>query len=390
MIKTIAFLVLFQSAGAWAEGNRTDLAICQRPQVCPPIPASQLDGTVTVQGNSFNGPLQLVQLLGNGKLPVLDGSNLTNIPSGSPGGLNMQVQFSSAGTFAGDPGFVWDYNTHRLELGGFATIANGTLEVWGPEGTNLQVWSDNSTSSLYARIVNSPISGAFLSADAALMLGGDGPSGNPNITMLANGFTGFNNQNNPLYAVDVNGDVNVTGSFLVNGAPFSGSTPPGGSNPQVQFNDSGVFAGVASFVFNKTLGPDSNGNLNLGASNTTNTRISIAAPTSDIAGPGGNMYWSNETTGSAWFRITDTPYTAAVIESNTSLFLTGAIVAIPSGTLIIGEYTDTSGANLEVNGTINATSNFLAGGTAGITAGPFTTITSITVVGGIVTDLQGF
>lgn len=36
-----------------------------------------------------------------------------------------------------------------------------------------------------------------------------------------------------------------------------------------------------------------------------------------------------------------------------------------------------------------AASAYSAGATAGVTAGPFTTITSITVVGGIVTDLQG-
>lgn len=47
----------------------------------------KLDVTVTVpvnatlKGNVFNGPSQLVELLGDGKLPILDGSNLTNVVS---------------------------------------------------------------------------------------------------------------------------------------------------------------------------------------------------------------------------------------------------------------------------------------------------------------------
>lgn len=43
------------------------------------ISASFLPTTVTLQGNSFNGNSQLVQLTSDGKLPALDGSNLTNI-----------------------------------------------------------------------------------------------------------------------------------------------------------------------------------------------------------------------------------------------------------------------------------------------------------------------
>ena len=38
-----------------------------------------LKSNVTLGGNAFNGPNEFVRLLGDGKLPVLDGSNLTNI-----------------------------------------------------------------------------------------------------------------------------------------------------------------------------------------------------------------------------------------------------------------------------------------------------------------------
>lgn len=43
-----------------------------------------LGGHPTLQGNTFNGASQLVQLDASGKLPAIDGSQLTNLPSGTP------------------------------------------------------------------------------------------------------------------------------------------------------------------------------------------------------------------------------------------------------------------------------------------------------------------
>lgn len=43
------------------------------------------DANATNQGNTFNGANQLVKLDGTGKLPAIDGSNLTNLPSGGSG-----------------------------------------------------------------------------------------------------------------------------------------------------------------------------------------------------------------------------------------------------------------------------------------------------------------
>lgn len=44
---------------------------------------SELPDNITTQGNTFNGANQLVQLDSAGKLPAIDGSQLTNIPAGS-------------------------------------------------------------------------------------------------------------------------------------------------------------------------------------------------------------------------------------------------------------------------------------------------------------------
>jgi hypothetical protein len=58
---------LNSSTAAWAEGADWP-TITNKPDL-------------TIQGNVFNGVSQLVQLLADGKLPVLDGSNLTGLPT---------------------------------------------------------------------------------------------------------------------------------------------------------------------------------------------------------------------------------------------------------------------------------------------------------------------
>ena len=50
--------------------------------------ALDLANTITTQGNTFNGASQLVQLDSTGKLPAIDGSQLTNLPA-SPAPANM-------------------------------------------------------------------------------------------------------------------------------------------------------------------------------------------------------------------------------------------------------------------------------------------------------------
>lgn len=52
------------------------------------------DANTTLQGNTFNGANQLVQLDGDGKLPAIDGSQLTNLPSGGGGSsIDQHIKF---------------------------------------------------------------------------------------------------------------------------------------------------------------------------------------------------------------------------------------------------------------------------------------------------------
>lgn len=53
------------------------------------IGAGDLPDNITTQGNTFNGANQLVQLDASGKLPAIDGSQLTNLPGGGSAPANM-------------------------------------------------------------------------------------------------------------------------------------------------------------------------------------------------------------------------------------------------------------------------------------------------------------
>lgn len=72
-------------------------------------------GTVTAQGNTFNGNSQLVQLDSSGKMPAVDGSQLTNLPSagmqlgGDIGGTlsNPKVVAINGTAISASPAAVW-------------------------------------------------------------------------------------------------------------------------------------------------------------------------------------------------------------------------------------------------------------------------------------------
>lgn len=79
----------------------------------------------TLQGNKFNGIGQLIKLLPDGKLPMLDGSNLTNITSTpqfvtfiAQQGIDIYDVVTSNGLVASSGNIV-----HRNKIIGIANIA---------------------------------------------------------------------------------------------------------------------------------------------------------------------------------------------------------------------------------------------------------------------------
>ena len=76
-----------------------------------------LSASVNISGSSFYG----------------DGSNLTNIPAGSPAGLNTEIQFNADGVFGSDTGLTWASASNALTVNGPLIVTGSTSELQVPE-----------------------------------------------------------------------------------------------------------------------------------------------------------------------------------------------------------------------------------------------------------------
>ena len=145
--------------------------------------------------------------------------------NGLPGGANTQVQYNDAGTFGGDSGFTYDNITNLLTVANISasnvTFSNTVVS------TNLTV---NTSAVLnVSGNINSTTSANVSLGDVANIhiTGGD-----PGQTLTTDG----------------------TGNLTWTSGGGGGNGVPGGTNQDVQFNNGGVFGGVASFTFNSSTG----------------------------------------------------------------------------------------------------------------------------------------
>jgi hypothetical protein len=95
--------------------------------------AEGVDPAATNQGNVFNGTSQLVQTDGAGKLPAIDGSQLTNLPSASSGYTEATLPAGSVG----DRAYVTDSDRVLAVAIGTTVVGGGAndVPVWH-DGTN--------------------------------------------------------------------------------------------------------------------------------------------------------------------------------------------------------------------------------------------------------------
>lgn len=91
--------------------------------------ALDLASTITTQGNTFNGASQLVQLDSTGKLPAIDGSQLTNLPAGTAP-TNM-VTTDTTQTITGVKTFTADVSTNSGVYSG-----NNTFPLIVPDNSS--------------------------------------------------------------------------------------------------------------------------------------------------------------------------------------------------------------------------------------------------------------
>lgn len=98
---------------------------------------------VTTQGNTFNGASQLVQMSASGKLPAVDGSQLTNLPAGTMQSAVVSITAGGSYTIA---------STTRNVLFNFNASTGGVINVTLPSpatvgaGAVIKFSADNYTS----------------------------------------------------------------------------------------------------------------------------------------------------------------------------------------------------------------------------------------------------
>ncbi|MEI7838414.1 MAG: hypothetical protein WCI37_01370, partial [bacterium] len=208
-----------------------------------------LDGSVTLQGNTFNGANDLVQLNSSAQLPVLDATNLTNInASNISSGTIDNARLTGDVTLQGN---TFNGASQLVQVGsdGKLTTLDGS-NLTNLNGANLQTGSvpDSALSSNvclgstnncnYQAAGNYQVAGNYINLQSATP--GTPQTGNINVSgsVIAGSFKGDGSQ---IY--NINGSNVSTGtvsdSRLSNNVTVQGNTF-NGNNELVQTNNSGT------------------------------------------------------------------------------------------------------------------------------------------------------
>jgi len=98
-----------------------------------------------------------------------DGSNLTNLPAGSPAGLDTQIQFNDGGVFNGDAEFTWNKTTDTLTVtGDISGSGNISGSAFYGDGSNLSGIVSGPGSSVDKGIVTWNGTTGFVLADSGV------------------------------------------------------------------------------------------------------------------------------------------------------------------------------------------------------------------------------
>ena len=243
--------------------------------------------------NSLNAAITDVSISGgvNGYVLQTDGAgNLSWTAqtgggggNGTPGGANTDIQFNNAGTFGGASGFTFNNVTNLM------TVGNANIT------SNLTATNANITTLLKATTANVVTLNASSSIAAVNISGRLTTNSQPNITSVGT-LTSLNVDG--LTNLGPVGNVSISGGtlgYVLSTDGFGGlswiqaSGTPGGTNQQLQFNNSGSFAGVPTATWDGSL-------LSLGDV----TQVSIGGGTSGYflqTDGGGGLSWAAANSG---------------------------------------------------------------------------------------------
>ena len=190
-----------------------------------------------------------------------DGSNLTGIDA-VPGGADTDVQFNQAGVLGASSSFRWDDTLGRLLLGPgdvLSPVTPATVQVFTTANANVIGISDNTNSSFAVAIVDAPLPGVRLYADANMLTSIGGT------IMTTVNTTGLGIGTTPTQPLDVDGSIisnsSITASsFFGDGSNLTGITAGSETNTytssktftndvQVQGNLLGLSSITASSFF---------------------------------------------------------------------------------------------------------------------------------------------
>lgn len=179
----------------------------------------------------------------------INGGSYTPLSTGSattPGGSNTNVQFNSSGSFGGSGNFTWNNSTQLLTVTAASSTDAGIACGTGFMQADTGFYATSGLATSYQSI-NTPTGGVYGNSLRAVVYTQIGQnSGAPTMT------TGDSLQAGCLYW-----DTGSTAAKIYNGTSWAtlstgGSTPPGGSNTEVQYNSSGSFAGSSNFTWNNS------------------------------------------------------------------------------------------------------------------------------------------
>jgi fibronectin-binding autotransporter adhesin len=297
------------------------------------IANAALQSTVTLAGNTFNGNSQLVQTTAGGLLPVLNGSNLTNV---------------TATTFTGT------ITNANLTAGSYANIQQvgtlGTLTVTGAvTGGTYNGATLSSTAINGVTTANITTAGNTFNGNSQLVqttAGGLLPvlNGSNLTNVTATTFTGtITNANltagsyGNITAVGTLTSLAITGA--VTGGTYNGATISGGTLTATGVSGAAAFSIASTGANDLTLTSGSN-NIALGATSltTANTSESI-----DLKGAAANVFTvKNSGTGTADFNInngglqiggTTVLSSAKVLSGLTGLTVASGTVSLPANSI---------------------------------------------------------
>jgi hypothetical protein len=227
-------------------------------------------GNVTITGGSNNFILT-TDGTGNLNWANLSSNTIGNIAAG---GANTQVQYNDDGILGGNPGMTFDESLTKLTANNFVasstanlgnvgnvTITGGSANyVLTTDGAGNLTWSAASGASAIAvqeegtnvvatantlNFVGNGVTASNVGGVATITIPGGGSSSivvqdeGTNVVASANTI---NFLGNGVTASNVGGVATIT---------IDGSGTPGGTDTQVQYNDTGVFGGNPGFIFNE-------------------------------------------------------------------------------------------------------------------------------------------